>query len=78
MALNPAGFAGDAQYGARAAHVADVLVKAKPMAGANAPRLPGARGFAANRKATSEGLTMSVNLAAALKNVARMIESRAP
>lgn len=77
MALNPAGFAGSEPYGVRAAHVAGVLVKAKPMAGAEAPRLPGARGFAANRKAAAEGLAISDNLAAALKNVARMIESRA-
>lgn len=75
MALNPAGFAGDAQYGARATHIADVLVKAKPMAGAEAPRLPGARGHAVSRQAARDGLTISDNLAAALKNVARMIES---
>lgn len=78
MALNPAGFAGSEPYGLRAAHVADVLVNAKPMAGAEPPRLPGARGFAANRTATRGGLAISDNLASALKNVARMIESRAP
>lgn len=77
MAINPAGFAGTEQYGLRAAHIADVVSKAKPMAGREPPRLPGARGHAVNRKAASEGLTISDNLASALKNVARMIESRA-
>lgn len=76
MAINPAGFAGAEQYGARAAHIADVVAKAKPMAAAEPPRLPGARGHAVNRKAASEGLAISDNLASALKNVARMIESR--
>ena len=76
MALNPAGFGGAEQYGARAAHIADVVAKAKPMAGAEPPRLPGARGHAVNRKAAREGLTITDNLSAAFKNAARMIESR--
>lgn len=76
MAINPAGFAGSEPYGARAAHIADVVVKARPMAGTEAPRLPGARGFAVNRKAQKGGLTVSDNLSSALNNVARMIESR--
>ena len=75
MALNPAGFAGTARYAERAAHIADVVVKAKPMAGAQPPRLPGARGHAANRQAARDGLTISENLAGALKNAARLIES---
>ncbi|MDO8877736.1 MAG: Ldh family oxidoreductase [Pseudolabrys sp.] len=76
MAINPAGFAGTEAYGARATHIADVLVKAKPMAGAEPPRLPGARGHAANRKAARDGLAITDNLASALKNTARIIESR--
>jgi LDH2 family malate/lactate/ureidoglycolate dehydrogenase len=78
MAINPEGFAGVEAYGARAAHVASVVQKAKPMPGAEPPRLPGARGHAVNRKAAAEGLTISDNLASAFKNVARMIESRQP
>jgi LDH2 family malate/lactate/ureidoglycolate dehydrogenase len=77
MALNPEGFVPRERYGARAAHVADVVVKAKPAAGTEPPRLPGARGHAVNRTALAEGVTISDNLANALKNVARLIESRA-
>lgn len=77
LAMNPEGFVARERYDARAAHVADVVVKAKPVAGAEPPRLPGARGHAANRKASAEGLAISDNLANALKNVARLIESRA-
>jgi LDH2 family malate/lactate/ureidoglycolate dehydrogenase len=77
MVINPAGFVDAERYEARAANIADVLVKAKPMAGAEPPRLPGARGHAFNRVAASEGLAISDNLANAFKSVARMIESRA-
>lgn len=78
LALNPAGFAGAERYGVRAAHIAEVVHKAKPMAGAEPPRLPGARGHAVSRKAARDGMTISDNLASALKNTARMIESRLP
>ena len=77
VALNPEGFVPRERYEARAAHVADVVVKAKPMAGAQPPRLPGARGHAVNRKALAEGVPISDNLSSALKNVAKLIESRA-
>jgi LDH2 family malate/lactate/ureidoglycolate dehydrogenase len=77
MAMNPEGFVARDRYEARAAHVADVIVKAKPIAGAEPPRLPGARGQAANRKAWADGVAITDNLANALKNVARLIESRA-
>ena len=53
LVLNPDGFAGSDRYGARVAHIAEVIGKAKPMAGAAAPRLPGARGHAVKRKADS-------------------------
>lgn len=76
MAINPAGFAGLERYEARAAHIAGTLVRAKPMPGAEPPRLPGARGHAANRKAASEGLVITGNLSTAFRNVARLIESR--
>ena len=77
MAMNPEGFVPRDRYEARAAHVADVIVKAKPVAGGEPPRLPGARGHAANRKARADGVAITDNLANALKNVARLIESRA-
>jgi len=77
MALNPEGFVPRERYDARAAHVADVIVKAKPAAGAEAPRLPGARGHAANRQSQTEGVPISDNLSGALKNVAKLIQSRA-
>jgi LDH2 family malate/lactate/ureidoglycolate dehydrogenase len=76
LAMNPDGFVTRDRYEARAAHVAGVIVKAKPIAGTEPPRLPGARGHAANRQATAEGLTITDNLANALKYVARLIESR--
>ncbi len=75
LVLNPEGFAGRERYDARMAHIADVIGDAKPMAGAATPRMPGARGHAANRKAASDGIAMFDNLRAALKNVAGMIES---
>ena len=75
LVLNPDGFAGRDRYGARVAHIAEVIGKAKPMQGAAAPRLPGARGQAVKRKAEAEGIAMFDNLRAALKNVAGMIES---
>jgi len=77
LAMNPEGFVARDRYETRAAHVADVIVKAKPISGGEVPRLPGARGHAANRKAWADGLTITDNLANALKNVARLIESRA-
>jgi LDH2 family malate/lactate/ureidoglycolate dehydrogenase len=76
MAMNPAGFAGSERYGARAGHVADVIVKAKPITGADSPRLPGSRGHDLNRKAEMDGIPVSRNLAHALKTVAGIIESR--
>src|SRR3954462_10530222 len=59
LALNPEGFLARDRYEARAAHVADVIVKARPAAGAEPPRLPGARGHAANRGALEQGVTIS-------------------
>jgi len=75
LVLNPAGFAGSEVYGKRVAHIGDAVRKAKAMEGAEPPRLPGARGHAVNRRAQVEGIPVSGNLAAALKNVAGMIES---
>ena len=66
---------GSGRYGARVAHIADVIGQAKPMRGAEPPRLPGARGHAVKRKAIAEGIALFDNLRAALKNVAGMIES---
>lgn len=76
LALNPAGFVDMKRYEARAGHVAEVITRAKPMAGSPGPRLPGARGHAANRAAKVHGLAVTDNLANALKNTARIIESR--
>jgi LDH2 family malate/lactate/ureidoglycolate dehydrogenase len=76
LALNPQGFAGGKAYDARMSHIAEMVGKAKPMAGAAPPRLPGARGHAARRKTAAEGIAMFDNLRAALNNVAGMIESR--
>ncbi len=75
MAINPAGFVDTDRYDARAAHIADVIVQAKPMADAQSPRLPGARGHAINREAKASGLAVTTNLAAALKSVAKLIEN---
>jgi len=77
LVLNPQGFAGTTAYDARMSHIAAMVGKAKPMAGAEPPRLPGARGHAVKRKVMAEGIAMFDNLRAALKNVAGMIESRA-
>jgi LDH2 family malate/lactate/ureidoglycolate dehydrogenase len=74
LVLNPQGFAGKQAYGARMSHIAEVIGKAKPMAGAPPPRLPGARGHAVKRKVAADGIAMFDNLRAALKNVAGMIE----
>ena len=76
LVLNPQGFAGTAAYDTRMAHIADMVGKAKPMAGAEPPRLPGARGHAVKRKTAAEGIAMFDNLRAALKNVAGMIETQ--
>jgi LDH2 family malate/lactate/ureidoglycolate dehydrogenase len=76
LALNPAGFVDKGRYEARASHVAEVITKAKPTAGSAGARLPGARGHAANRTAKADGLAVTDNLANALKNTARIIESR--
>jgi len=76
LVLNPQGFAGTNAYEARMAHIAEMVGKAKPMQGAEPPRLPGARGHAVKRKVADEGIAMFDNLRAALKNVAGMIEAR--
>lgn len=76
FAMNPAGFVGLQTYGKRAAHIGDVLNKAKPIEGAAPPRLPGARGHAFNRKSQAEGLQMFDNLRHAFKSVADIIEKR--
>lgn len=75
LVLNPQGFSGTKAYDARMTHIAGMVAKAKPMAGAEPPRLPGARGHAVKRKVGAEGIAMFDNLRAALKNVAGMIES---
>ncbi len=75
LVLNPGGFAGNERYGARVSHIAEVIGKAKPMAGATAPRLPGARGHAVKRTAEAQGIALFDNLRAALKNVAGMLEA---
>lgn len=75
LALNPDGFAGSQRYGARISHIAEMIDRAKPMAGAAPPRIPGARGHEAKRKTATDGIAMFDNLRAALKNVAGMIES---
>ena len=75
LALNPEGFAGSERYGARMTHIAEKVTTAKGMPGAELPRLPGSRGHAVKRKASSEGIAMFDNLRTALKNVAGMIES---
>ena len=75
LALNPEGFSGAKAYGARVAHIADVIGKAKPMKDTPPPRLPGSRGHAVKRKIAAEGIVMFDNLRAALKNVAGMLES---
>ena len=75
LMLNPDGFAGSDRYGARMAHIADVIGKAKPMEGEAPPRLPGARGHAVKRKAMAEGIAMFGNLRSSLNNVAGMLES---
>ena len=76
LALNPDGFSGSENYGARISHIADVIGQAKPMAGAEPPRLPGGRGHAVARKVAADGIAMFDNLRAALKSVAAMIEQR--
>jgi LDH2 family malate/lactate/ureidoglycolate dehydrogenase len=75
LVLNPAGFAGAERYGARMNHIATAIRKARPLPGAEPPRMPGARGHAAKRKAATAGIDMFDNLRAALRNVAGMIES---
>jgi len=76
LALNPQGFAGTKAYDARMSHIAEMVDKAKPMAGAEPPRLPGARGHAVKRRVAAEGIAMFGNLSAALNNVAGMIEAQ--
>jgi LDH2 family malate/lactate/ureidoglycolate dehydrogenase len=78
LVLNPQGFAGSEPYGARMTHIADVVGEAKGIEGAPAPRLPGARGHAAARKAKAEGIALFLNLRNALKGVADMIEKEMP
>ena len=75
LVLNPAGFAGSERYGERVRHIAEVIGQAKPMQGASPPRLPGARGHAARRKAEAGGIALFGNLRSALNNTAGMIES---
>jgi LDH2 family malate/lactate/ureidoglycolate dehydrogenase len=74
LVLNPQGFAGTQAYDTRMASIAEAVGKAKPMAGAEPPRLPGARGHAVKQKVAAGGIAMFENLRAALKNVAGMIE----
>jgi LDH2 family malate/lactate/ureidoglycolate dehydrogenase len=75
--MNPAGFVGLERFGKRAGRIADVLTHAKPIEGAPPPRLPGARGFAIERRSKAEGLVMFDNLRHALRSVADIIEKRA-
>jgi LDH2 family malate/lactate/ureidoglycolate dehydrogenase len=75
LVLNPDGFAGADRYGARMNHIAEVIGKAKPMQGAEPPRLPGGRGHTVKRKVEAQGIAMFDNLRAALKNVAGMLEN---
>jgi LDH2 family malate/lactate/ureidoglycolate dehydrogenase len=77
LALNPDGFAGSERYGARVAHIAEVVGRAKPMTGAPPPRLPGARGHTVKRKVVADGIEMFGNLRGALNNVASMLEGHA-
>lgn len=77
MVLNPAGFAGLDRYEARAAHIAEKVVKTKPLPDAPPPRLPGARGHAVAREALAAGLAVTPNIAAALKGVANLITKHA-
>ena len=76
FAMNPEGFVGLDAYGRRAAHIADQVRAAKPIDGEAAPRLPGARGQAFDRRSRAEGLAMFDNLRHALKLVAETIEKR--
>lgn len=75
LVLNPQGFAGTRAYETRMMHIAQMVGKAKPIEGAEPPRLPGARGHAVKRKVAAEGIAMFDNLRVALKNVAGMIEA---
>jgi LDH2 family malate/lactate/ureidoglycolate dehydrogenase len=76
FAMSPDGFAGLDTYGKRAAHIADKVRAAKPIEGAQAPRLPGARGREMDRRSRAEGLVMFDNLRHALRLVADTIEKR--
>jgi LDH2 family malate/lactate/ureidoglycolate dehydrogenase len=78
LVLNPHGFAGSEAYGARMSHIAEVIGAAKPMQGAEPPRLPGGRGHAVARKVAVEGIALFDNLRGALKTVADMIEKHEP
>jgi LDH2 family malate/lactate/ureidoglycolate dehydrogenase len=76
FALNPDGFVGLDRYGARAAHIADGLKKAKAIEGMPPPRLPGARGHDVNRESRAKGIALFDNLRNALKSVADLLERR--
>jgi len=77
FAMNPQGFVGLERYGKRAAHIADTLKKAQPIAGEPPPRLPGARAQAVDARNRAEGLPMFDALRHALNAVAATIEQRA-
>jgi (2R)-3-sulfolactate dehydrogenase (NADP+) len=78
LAINPEGFAGNAAYGTRVSHVANVIARAKPMPGALPPRMPGGRGHAVAKQAAREGIPLFDNLRAALKSVADMLAKEGP
>jgi LDH2 family malate/lactate/ureidoglycolate dehydrogenase len=76
IVMNPEGFAGSAQYGARARHIADGLLGAKRIDEAVAPRLPGARGHRTRTAYERDGIPVKEALGNALKQAAELLVAR--
>lgn len=76
LVMNPAGFAGQERYGARAKHLAAAVRSAKPIDESKPPRLAGARGRAVEFASRKEGVRIGDVLANALKQTAELLQER--
>lgn len=75
LVIDPGGFAGAEQFGARARHLAAGVRTAKPIAGGAPPRLPGARGHEVERRAKVEGIVVTGVLKSALLQTAKLLQA---
>jgi LDH2 family malate/lactate/ureidoglycolate dehydrogenase len=72
--IDPRGFCGAERQGRRAAAVVERIERSEPVDPAHRPRLPGARGHAARRRAMKDGIALTPALRNALAEAARLLD----